>query len=85
MKDESKTDWKRLEKMSEKEIDLSDIHELDSDFFKNAKVWVPPKKSPVSLRIDSDILDFFKHQGRGYQTKINAVLRAYMSAKVGHA
>ena len=42
---------------------------------------MPEPKKAVSLRIDPDILDFFKSQGKGYQTRMNAVLRAYMEAK----
>ena len=44
---------------------------------------MPPSKRVISVRIDSDVLDFFKAQGRGYQTRINAVLRSYMEAKRG--
>jgi uncharacterized protein (DUF4415 family) len=39
---------------------------------------VPPLKKPVSIRLDADIIDFFKAQGAGYQTRINAVLRHYV-------
>lgn len=39
------------------------------------------QKKPVSIRLDEDLLDFFKSQGKGYQTRINAVLRAYMEAQ----
>ena len=42
-----------------------------------------PSKQAISVRIDRDVLDFFKSQGRGYQTRINAVLRSYMEAKAG--
>lgn len=79
-KKKSGTDWKRLEKMTDTEIDVSDIPPLDESFFKKATVRMPQPKKAVSLRLDSDILDWFKEQGRGYQTKINAILRVYMQA-----
>ena len=54
----------------------------DADWWADAEV-LPARKVPVSLRIDPDILDFFKSQGLGYQTRINAVLRRYMEAVQG--
>ena len=66
--------------MPDEKIDTSDIPELDADSFREAKLRLPTGKQLVSLRIDSDVLDWFKRQGKGYQTKINAVLRAYVRA-----
>ena len=66
--------------MRDEEIDLSDSPELGPDFFANAIIWPGPKKQ-VTLRIDPDVLKFFRKQGRGYQTAINAVLRKYMEAQ----
>lgn len=65
----------------EKAIDYSDIPELSDDWFLRAKraAHVPGKKQ-VSLRIDEDILEFFKQQGSRYQTKMHAVLRAYVDS-----
>ncbi|ODS22448.1 3-oxoacyl-ACP synthase [Candidatus Endobugula sertula] len=73
----SKTDWKRLAEMKDDDIDTSDIPELDEAFFLHADINVPPKK-PVTLRLDSDVLQWFKSQGQGYQTRINKLLRNYM-------
>ncbi len=73
----SKTDWKRLAEMKDNDIDTSDIPELDDAFFLNAEVKVPAKQ-PVTLRLDSDVLGWFKSQGAGYQTRINKLLRSYM-------
>lgn len=42
---------------------------------------IPEPKTPVTIRLDPDVLAFFKAQGKGYQTRINAVLRAFMEAK----
>ncbi len=77
----SSTDWKRLESMTDDEIDFSDIPELDEEFFRNAEIRLPRKKHHVSMRLDAEVLDWFKRQGQGYQTRINAVLRAYVRAR----
>jgi len=63
----------------EKMINYSDVHELSGAWFEHAKRATQlPEKKQVSLRIDEDILDFFKQQGSRYQTKMHAVLRAYV-------
>ncbi len=77
---ESRTDWEKLEKVSDDKIDTTDVPELDEAFFRHAKVRLPAGKQLVSLRIDRDVLDWFKQQGKGYQTRINAILRAYVQA-----
>jgi uncharacterized protein (DUF4415 family) len=77
---ESRTDWNRLKEMSDSDIDYSDVPKLDKSFFKHAQVRMPKRKQSVSLRLDPDVLDWFKHKGQGYQTRINAVLRAYVEA-----
>ncbi|MFC1451838.1 BrnA antitoxin family protein [Verrucomicrobiota bacterium] len=66
--------------MPDSEIDVSEIPKLDKAFFKHAKLRMPKRKQSVSLRLDPDVLDWFKHEGRGYQTRINAILRAYVEA-----
>lgn len=78
---ESRTDWKRLEGMPDEAVDLSDIPELDEGFFAHARVRMPKRKQSVALRLDPEVLDWFKRGGRGYQTRINAVLRAYVEAQ----
>lgn len=50
-------------------------------FWDNAKVVYPEPKSQITLRLDADVLDWFKAGGKGYQTRINAVLRAYVDAQ----
>lgn len=83
MSKSSKTDWKRLAKMKDKDIDTRDIPELDDDFFKQAEIKVPPKH-PITLRLDADVLSWFKSQGQGYQTRINQLLRRYMESQESH-
>ena len=75
------SDLKRLDKMTDADIDYSDIPPLDESFFKKEIVTLPQKKDSITLRIDHDVLEFFKHQGRGYQTLINAILKIYAHAK----
>jgi uncharacterized protein (DUF4415 family) len=53
---------------------------LDDAFFERARVRVPAKQ-PVTLRIDEDVLEWFKSQGKGYQTRINKLLRLYMESQ----
>ena len=71
---------KRLRAIKEEEIDYSDIPELDESFWETAVVEYPEKKKPVTLRLDADVLEWFKSKGKGYQTRINAVLRSYVDA-----
>jgi uncharacterized protein (DUF4415 family) len=78
------SDLKRLDKMTDADIDYSDIPPLGASFFTKETVTLPQKKDSVTLRIDHDVLEFFKHQGRGYQTLINAVLKMYAHAKQKH-
>lgn len=66
--------------MADKDIDYSDIPELGKDFFRHATLVLPEPKATVTMRVDRKVLDWFKAQGRGYQTRINALLRAYMEA-----
>ena len=82
-KDKSNTDWEALENMTDDEIDFSDIPPLDDDFFKKAVWRIPGKKKMISIRLDPEVLEWFKAQGQGqrYQTHINAVLRAYVKAQ----
>ncbi|MEM9292785.1 MAG: BrnA antitoxin family protein [Acidobacteriota bacterium] len=75
-----KSDLQRLDALGDEDIDYSDIPELDDEFFRTAKVVVPPGKQQITLRLDSDVLRWFRGQGKGYQTRINAVLRRYYEA-----
>lgn len=56
---------------------------LSVDWVRAARISVPEPKQPISFRVDPDVLDFFKEQGPRYQTRMNAVLRAYMTAHTG--
>ncbi|MCG5517435.1 MULTISPECIES: BrnA antitoxin family protein [unclassified Ectothiorhodospira] len=76
----SKTDWGRLVKMNDEDIDTQDMPELGEDFFRRAELRVPVKKA-VTIRLDADVLEWFRGQGAGYQTRINQLLRHYMNAQ----
>jgi len=84
----SQTDWERLDAMEDGNIDLSDIPELTPEMFAKAVIKRGLKdkenKAQVTIRVDRDVLTWFKSQGHGYQTRINSLLRAYMEANVSH-
>lgn len=82
-----KTDWARVDAMTEEELYANALSDPDNppltaEFWKNARVVYPKGKHPVTLRLDSDILTWFRLK-KGYQTEINAILRAYMEAHRG--
>jgi uncharacterized protein (DUF4415 family) len=80
LKKPSETDWDRIDAMRDEDLDTSDIPELDDSFFANAVIRLPEPKASVTLRLDREVLDWFKSQGKGYQTRINAVLKGYKEA-----
>jgi uncharacterized protein (DUF4415 family) len=80
-----KTDFARLDAMTDADIAKAvaedpDATPVDIDWT-DARLMVPPGKESVTLRLDRDVLDWFREQGRGYQTRINAVLRAFYHAR----
>ncbi len=79
-KKQSKTDWARVDAMKDEEIDYSDNPKLDAQFFKEA-IWWPGPKKQITIRLDPDVLAFFRKQGKRYQTTINAVLRKYVEMR----
>jgi uncharacterized protein (DUF4415 family) len=81
MNNSSLTDWDRIDALTDEEIDTSDIPPLDADFFANAQLRLPKPKQVITVRLDADIVEWFKSQGKGYQTRINAVLRMYVDAQ----
>jgi uncharacterized protein (DUF4415 family) len=80
-----KTDWARVDATTDEEIERAvrsdpDAVPLDIDWSK-AVVVIPPKKKAISIRVDEDVLNYFKKQGSGYQRRMNAVLRFYVEQK----
>ena len=81
-----KTDWARVDALTDEDIakavaDDPDAAPIDIDW-SDAVLVMPAKKKAISIRVDEDVLDFFKKEGDGYQRRINAVLRSYMQQKV---
>ena len=80
----SLTDWARVDALTDEEIDFSDSPEITPEMFAKAVVRQglksKSKKMQLTLRVDSDVVTWFKEQGQGYQSRINALLRAYMEA-----
>ena len=78
----SKTDFRALDAMRDEDIDFSDIPPVTPEMFAKAVVRVGlkpvPPKAQITLRLDVDVLQWFRGRGAGYQTQINALLRAYM-------
>jgi uncharacterized protein (DUF4415 family) len=77
-----KTDWEALDQLSDEEIsaavaDDPDAAPLDVDW-SDAELNIPPSKKAISIRLDEDVVEFFRQTGSGYQTRINAVLRHFM-------
>jgi uncharacterized protein (DUF4415 family) len=72
---------KRLDRMKDSDIDYSDIPELDDEFFARAQQVWPPAKQQLTIRLDEDVLKWLKGKGRGYQTRINRILRAAMETQ----
>lgn len=79
MKD--RTDWARIDAMTDEDIDYSDCPPLGENFWKNAKLILPEPKVSVGVRFDRKVVDWFKKQGPGYQSRMNAVLKTYMEAQ----
>jgi len=84
----SRTDWDRVRAMTEEEIEAAalsdpDAPPLDEAFWQAARVVFPRpvRKKHTGLRIDEDVLAWFRAQGPGYQTRMNAVLRAYVETQ----
>lgn len=76
-----KTDFDKLRSLTDEEINASIAGDPDwSDDWKWSEgvLVIPPKKTAISIRVDDDVLDYFKKQGAGYQRRMNAVLRSYM-------
>ena len=71
----------RIDRMREADIDYSDIPPLDKTFLKKATAAWPPVKQQLTIRLDADVLDWLKGHGRGYQTRINRILRVVMESQ----
>jgi uncharacterized protein (DUF4415 family) len=85
---EDASDWERVEALTDADIEKAIADDpdaapvLDDAFWRNAEILDPRhEKSTITIRVDEDVLDFFRRGGSGYQSRINAVLRAYVYAR----
>ena len=76
-----KSDLAKVDRVKDAEIDYSDIPPLDKSFFTKATEAWPPTKQQLTIRLDADVLKWLKAYGRGYQTRINRILRAAMESQ----
>ncbi|MQA92948.1 MAG: hypothetical protein GEU90_22500 [Gemmatimonas sp.] len=85
---EDRSDWARVDALTDVDIDRAIADDpdaapvLDEAFWRNAEILDPRHaKSTITMRVDDDVIDFFKQGGAGYQSRMNAVLRAYVYAR----
>jgi uncharacterized protein (DUF4415 family) len=82
---EDRTDWKKIDAMSSAALEASikaDHDDVDGEpDWTQAVMGMPPRKEHINIRIDSDVLGWFRAHGRGYQTMMNNVLRAFVQAR----
>lgn len=71
---------REIEAIRDADIDYSDIPEADESFWKRAELQMPRSKKGIYVRLDSDVIDWLKSRGKGYQTRMNAMLRALMES-----
>jgi uncharacterized protein (DUF4415 family) len=81
-----RTDWARLRSQSDRQIRRGiendpDAHPTDAEFWKKARVVMPASKRTITIRLDADLLEWLRKQ-KGYQTRVNEVLRSYMEANL---
>src|SRR5271157_5512553 len=81
-----RTDWNRLRSLSERQIlraieSVPEARPTDAEFWKKARVVIPAAKQTITIRLDADLLEWLRKQ-KGYQTRINAVLRTFMDANL---
>lgn len=75
------SDLARIDRMRDSDIDYSDIPPLDKSFLKRATTAWPPVKKQLTIRLDADVLEWLKGHGKGYQTRINRILRVVMESQ----
>jgi uncharacterized protein (DUF4415 family) len=80
-----RSDWRRVDTLDEAAVLANAVSDVDNppalaEFWRRARLVVPRRKQPITIRLDPDVLVWFRLQ-KGYQTRINAILRTYMSAR----
>ena len=82
----ARTDWRRVRALTDRDIRRAikadpDARATDADFWKSARIVMPRAKQAITIRLDADLLEWLRKQ-KGYQTRINALLRTYMQANL---
>ena len=80
----SRTNITKLRQKNDKNINYEDSPATTKEFWKNAEVFMPQHKVHISLRLDEDIIHYFKEEGKGYQSRINAILKSYINSHPHH-
>jgi len=80
MNSSSKTNWEKIDSLTEEEIDTSDIPPLSEEFFSKSRWWKPVASLNVSVQVDPNTLAWFQAQGEDYEKKMAAALRIYAEA-----
>ena len=79
---ESLSDWDRVRNMTEEELEASiDVEEEGEIDWATVQIGIPAPKQQITVRFDTDIIEWFKGKGPGYQTRMNQVLRSYVEAQ----
>jgi uncharacterized protein (DUF4415 family) len=86
MTERTQAEIKALSELPDNAIDYSDIPPLSDEFWQSAALnpFYKPTKTSTTVRVDSDVLAWLKSQGKGYQTRINAILREAMLHEIKH-
>ncbi|NER00332.1 MAG: BrnA antitoxin family protein [Cyanothece sp. SIO2G6] len=85
MSNTSKTDWSRIDAMSDEDIDTSDIPPLTEKFFAKAQLRMPKTPIKVSVQVDPDTFAWFQAQGKSAEQEMSAALRIYAEAHKAHS
>jgi uncharacterized protein (DUF4415 family) len=79
---DDQTNYARLDAMTEAELEASIDHEEEGEFdWNTVQVGIPQPKQQLTVRFDQDVVEWFRAQGTGYQTRMNAVLRSYVDSQ----
>lgn len=79
---EDRTDWERVRAMTDEEVEAAIDHEEEGEFdWSTTQIGIPGPKQQLTVRLDLEVIEWFKTQGAGYQTRMNAVLRSFVEAQ----
>jgi uncharacterized protein (DUF4415 family) len=81
---DDRTDWTRLDTLTDEEVAASIDREEEGEIdWSTVQIGLPSPKQQLTVRFDQDVIEWFKAQGAGYQTRMNAVLRSFVDAQKG--